>query len=257
MKDEQSLVPQNMMSRMQALADEPVGIDKILKLDFVLLEALRYQKLLGKVTAMVLVLLKDNWEELQSKEMADIQEIWTRLGKMGFEPLSDPPSYSFESYVIARTGFEWTTISNLMRVARAWYFKQLPEKISIPKKVELVDPSTGEKTGEKIDFDPLEVDWTKLSLCTRPLKNGEMDQQSWGLLANPKTTFSQLRQETIKLPEAKGARRRIFVQDGLLMVYSPMLREPIIFGSIDLDSKNEDVIWATNRILIAIGAKVQ
>lgn len=257
MTDERSLMPQDMMSRMDALAKEPVGVDKILKLDFVLMESIKYKSLFGKIISMVLALLKDNWEELQDKDLADIQEVWTELKKIGFDPPNAAESYSFQSYAIARTGFEWTTITNLMRVARAWYMKQLPEEVSIPEKVELVDPATGEKTGEEIEFDPLNVDWTKLSLCTRPLKGGEMDDKTFGLLANPTTTFSQLRQETIKLPEAKGARRRIYVQDGLLMVYSPALNEPIIFGNIDLDSEHEDVVWAVNRIIVATGARVQ
>jgi len=255
---EHSLIPADIMDRVDALAKEPVSVENILRLDFALSEAMRYQKMLSKVTSIVLVVIKDNWDQLLQQDMASIQDVWSSLKKMGIEPLQGPDeSYSFESYAVARTGYEWTTISNLMRVARAWYLKQLPEGVEIPKDVEIVDPATGKGTGEMVEFNPLEVDWTKLSLCTRPLKDGEMDKQSWGLLANPNTKFRDLHRHTMGLSETGGPQRRIIVQDGLLMVISPSLEEPQIFGSLDLDSNHDDVIWAVNRVLVAIGAKVR
>jgi len=249
------LIPRNVMAQLDSLADEPLGIDKILRLDHVLVEALRYQKLLGKVMSIALALLRDNWEQILERDPSEIQDIWKAFEKLGFEPPTKD-SYSFESYAIARTGFEWPTISNLIRVAKPWYLKEGPISKQIPDKIKLIDPITREETGDTIDFDPLAVDWTKLSLCTRPLKDGEMTTETWGLLANPSTTFSQLRSHTMQMPQAQGQNRRIIAQDGLMLVVSATQPEPRVFGNLDIDSEDEDVMWAVNRILVSCGIRV-
>jgi len=121
----------------------------------------------------------------------------------------------------------------------------------------LLDGRSGKPTGEIVEgLDIAEVDISKLLLCVSLQGKGEMDDEAWGLLANPDVTHKALRARLMNSSKV-DYRRRIIVEDGLMHVVGASVDGQKPFGSLDTDSEDEDVIWAVGRVLAAIGAKVK
>lgn len=245
--EEQSLVPEDLVtSAINIVNSDKSDVAKICLTDFLLSDVLRKHKELSKVIGIILAKQKQIWAQLSEEK---IHAIWQELQWCGEKDFG----YSFESYATQRTGLKWTTIINLIRVARTWYL----DGPDVPEQIRLIDAATGEPTGETVGgLDIGALDVSKLLLCTRLQREGRMNGETWGLLANPDVTHKQLRSRLMS-DEKVSFRRRIIVEDGLLLVMNPAEAEAKIFGELDLASDDEDVQWGVGRVLTAIGAKVK
>ncbi len=242
-----ALVSGDMLSSLSRIMSSDEGtIKKLCLADVLLCNATRGQKELGKAMAIILAKEQDMWADLEQER---IYELWKELRWCSEEEFN----YSFESYAIHRTGLSWSTISNMMRVARVWYLDE-PE---VPERIQLMDGKSGEPTGEIVEgFDTALVDTSKLLLCTSLQKKGEMDEEAWGLLANPDVTHKALRARLMNSSKV-DYRHRIVVEDGLMYVMGAAIDGRKAFGSLETDSDDEDVAWAVGRVLAAVGAKVK
>ena len=243
----QSLVPEDLVtSAINIVNSDKSDVTKICLTDFLLSDVLRKQKELSKVIGVILAKQKQIWATLPEDK---IRAIWEELRWCDEKDFG----YSFESYATQRTGLKWTTIINLIRVARTWYL----DGPDVPERIKLIDAATGEPTGETVGgLDIGTVDVSKLLLCTRLQREGRMNGETWGLLANPDVTHKQLRSRLMS-SEKIDYRRKMVCEDGLLIVMNPAEAEAKIFGSLELDSDDEDISWATARALNCLGAEVK
>lgn len=245
--EEQSLVPEDLVtSAINIVNSDKSDVTKICLTDFILADALKRQKELSKVIGIILAAQKDLWSALSEEK---VHAIWQELRWCEEKDFG----YSFESYATQRTGLKWTTIINLIRVAKTWYL----DGPDVPEQIKLIDAATGRPTGETVSgLDINAVDVSKLLLCTRLQREGRMNGETWGLLANPDVTHKQLRSRLMSNQKI-DYRRKMVCEDGLLIVMNPAEADAKIFGSLELDSDDEDIIWATNRVLAAIGGTVK
>jgi len=245
--EEQSLVPEDLVtSAINIVNSDKSDVTKICLTDFLLSDVLRKQKELSKVAGIILAKQREIWPGLSEEE---IYAIWQELRWSDEKDFG----YSFESYSTQRTGWKWTTIINLIRVARTWYL----DKPDVPQEIKLIDAATGEPTGETVDgVDISKIDVSKLLLCTSLQGEGRMNGEAWGLLANPDVTDKQLRARLMSSEKIKY-RRQMFCEDGMLIVMNRAEAEAKIFGSLELNSDDDDIIWACNRVLNFIGGAVR
>ena len=244
---EQSLVSGDMLSSLNRIMSSDEGtIKKLCLADVLLCNATQGQKELGKAMSVILAREQDMWAGLEQEQ---IYSLWKELRWCPDEEFN----YSFESYAIHRTGLSWSTISNMMRVARVWYL----DEAEVPNQIQLVDGKSGELTGEIVrNLDIASVDISKLLLCTSLKAKDRIDDEVWGLLANPEVTHKTLRARLMNSSKV-DYRRRIIVEDGLMYVTGAAVDGRKAFGSLDTGSDDEDIAWAVARVVAAIGAKVK
>ena len=200
-----------------------------------------YMKLSRKIDpsiALALAIQSRLWGSLD-----DVTTLWTQSPWCS----SDEFDYSFEQYASRRTGRDPVTLTNWIRTARLW----LIDKIGPTEDVALVDPKTGQFLLEQTDgetrpimkeWDPFNVDFTKLLLCNRMAREGKLDDVGFGLLANPETRWSDIRDYIHGLlpwertPIEEPHELSYFIQAGMLWVRKGGMSE--VIGSLEWTSEN-------------------
>jgi len=110
--EERSLVSGDTLESLSRIMSSDEGaVKKLCMADALLLNAAERQKELAKAVAVILAKQREVWDGLEGEK---IRSLWQQLRWCP----EDEFNYSFESYAIHRTGLKWTTISNMMRVAR-------------------------------------------------------------------------------------------------------------------------------------------
>lgn len=194
---------------------------------------------------------------IQKKIWGDLDDV-SKLFEISPWCSSSELDYSFEQYASRRTGRDPITIYNWTRTAELW----LLDRIGPTEKVALIDPMTGLKMLEQrdnetvpiaIEWNPFEIDFTKLLLCNRSAKENQIDDVGYGLLANPESRWVDIRDYIHGiLPWSRQLHQEhhelsFFIQGGLL--YARKGAMSAIIGSLELDSEDFLVREAIARLV--------
>lgn len=241
------LIPQGVELRaidgLKTLLDEPsaeAALEFVKTQDLRLADLMKFQGVINRVTAITLYTMRRAWDHLGE------EGAW-RLWKQNPWCPEDDFNYSFEQYAQRRTGYKWTTLNNMIRTARLWFVRD--NHVEIPERVEAVDPKTGERTGEIVEFNVWDVDSSKLYLCNSKLLRGEMTEEDWGVLANPKSTFNDVWKNVVRSDEPDGPRGFYLYLEGGLLFAAETGFEPVAVGELFVDDDSDLVQKGLDRLI--------
>jgi len=189
-------------------------------------------------------------------------------------------NYSFEQAVkilVQKTNFHITgswsmddsTIRNYCRVARIWLTGET--EVNPPDEITLIDPKTGnfeiDEYGEPavVTWDPFRVLFSKLQIACPCVEEETMNEIHWGLLANPRSSYSDIRHYFIlelqpwdfePIPGRSTDRRFISINGGIMFVCRRGGLGGVEFGTLEVDNEDPDVAWAVSRTLKFLNASV-
>jgi len=173
--------------------------------------------------------------------------------------------YSFEQYASRRTGRDPITIYNWTRTAELWLMDGLGPK----EEILLIDPKTGQVLLEQTNgetqpitrkWDPFFPDFTKLLLVNKTAQDGKLDDVGFGLLMNPETRWSDIRDYVHGLlpwertPLEEDTSMGFFIQSGMLWVRKGDMSE--VMGTLDLDNDNQLVREGIARMVRTFGITI-
>lgn len=197
--------------------------------------------------ALALYIQKELWENF-----TDIDNLWKMNPWCGSEDFD----YSFERYACARLDRQWVTISNWLQTAKVHFVEDHGPK----EPITLIDPRTGQPLLEQVDgetkpitqtWDPYTKDFSKLLLANRVVREGSLSEEGWGLLANPKAGWSDIRDYIAGLKpwqrKRVGNTLSFFIQAGLLWASDGTRSE--IVCELPMDSDSMLVRTAVSRMV--------
>ena len=213
--------------------------DTMLRQDHLIQGYIKLNRKIDPGIALALTIQSHLWDSLD-----DVTALWSQSPWCPSTELD----YSFEQYACRRTSRDWITLVNWIRTAQLW----LVDKVGPTGDIALIDPETGQILLEQSNgethpvikqWDPFMVDFSKLLLTNKQAREGQTDDQFWGLLANPETTWHDMRDYVNGLKpwdksiENEYKELSFFLQNGLL--YTKKGDHSEIIGSLEIDSENQ------------------
>ena len=217
-----------------------------------------YMKLSRKIDpsiALALYIQNKLWEG-----HTDVDTLWKEQPWCSSEEFD----YSFQQYACTRVGREWVTIANWLTTIEVHFIGNYA-----PEEVILIDPRSGQPLLEQINgvttpivkrWDPYKVDFSKLLIVNKVAREGRLGDKGYGLLANEKTRWSDIRDYIHGLMpwrerEVKEGELKFFVQNGLLWVGDGARSE--IMASLEIDSNDLLVRQGIAKLVRTLGVTIR
>lgn len=241
--DEANVLTRNLLHEIQK-AEEKFQPDK--KWADEMMEVLRFTVGAGEGLtvgmAYALHIIKKHWEELPLEF------------RKGY-------NYQFDVLVMRETPIKPETFDNYERAIKTFIVegKKPVGTVEIPKRNKFKEPVIeGEVVRENVEFDPLKIPLSKLSIMRSAVEKDQMTDKRWGMLVDPGITADQLRSELYTRPQPTDPDLSMtWYLAGDVLVVSEMGEEAVI-GRLDFTEygRNELVTNGIKRILHCLGIKL-
>lgn len=193
----------------------------------------------------------EKWRKLQAFSLWMVDLIWPDLP---YEITLNWKSYW--DWAKQRTGYDQSTISNRLRVARAWW----DPSVKLPDRVILRDengqPIIDGRGGGVLSIspNPLDPPISKLILTAKAFEEGELTEEELGMVFNPKVTFNQMHTRLLDRRLGDGRSITRYSLDGPFLVITED-GESEAFGELYVDDESRLIKRGIEHILAAASVR--